>query len=152
MMLTPPPLVGGKGRRIPVFRMEHPSFIDLGEKLKYLLRPRIDRNDCELARPNIIIVSLPSYLGVVGPERYMKEFISFKKWIQEFIISRRDFDTRNTKVFKSYNGPVEVYKGFFIFVEGDFGLPESYAILNRSMSINNAIEPAQNPGFLFGTY
>ena len=132
--------------------MEHPSFIDLGEKLKYLLRPRVDRNGCELARPNLIIVSLPSYLGVVGPERYMKEFRSFKKWIQEYITSGRDFDTRNTKVFKSYNGPVEVYKGFFLFVEGDFGLPESYAILNRSMSIDNAIEPAQNPGFLFGTY
>ena len=147
-----PPMVGGKGRCIPVFRMEHPSFIDLGEKLKYLLRPRVDRNGCELARPNLIIVSLPSYLGVVGPDRYMKEFISFKKWIQEYITSGRDFDTRNTKVFRSYNGPVEVYEGFSLFVEGDFGLSESYAVLNRSMSISNAIEPSQNPGFLFETY
>ena len=147
-----PPMVGNQGRCIPVFRMEHPSFTDIGEMLKYLLRPRVDQNGHELARPNLIIISLPSYLGVVGPERYMKEFSSFKKWIQEFITSGRDFDTRNSKVFRSYIGPVEVYEGFSLFVEGDFGLAESYAVLNRSMNINNALEPAQTPGFLFDAY
>ena len=79
---------------------------------------RVDSNDQDL--PNLIIISLPWYIGVVGPERYMTEFISFKKWIQEFITSGRDENTSNTRVSRSHSCLVEVYEGFSLFKEGGF--------------------------------
>ena len=120
-----PPIVGENGRCIPVFRLENPSFIQIGDKIKYLLRARVDHNGQSLARPNIIIISIPSYLGVVGPTKYVEELIGFQKWIQNYISYGKDFETRNTKVVKPYNGNVEVYEGFSLFAAGDYGLSES---------------------------
>ena len=76
-----PPIVGENGRCIPVFRLENPSFIQIGDKIKYLLRAQVDYNGQSLVRPNIIIISIPSYLGVVGPTKYVEELIGFQKWI-----------------------------------------------------------------------
>ena len=147
-----PPIVGENGRGIPVFRLENPSFIQIGDKIKYLLRARVDHNGQSLARPNIIIISIPSYLGVVGPTKYVEELIGFQKWIQNYISYGKDFETRNTKVVKPYNGNVEVYEGFSLFAAGDYGLSESYAVVNRSLDIHCALNPNNNIGFLYNSF
>ena len=147
-----PPIVGANGKCIPVFRMENPSFTQIGDKIKFLLRARVDHDGQSLARPNIIIISIPSYLSTVGPTKYVEELIGFQRWIQNYISYGKDFETRNTKIVLPYNGNVEVYEGFSLFAAGDYGLSESYAIINRSLEIHSAQNPNTNIGILYNSF
>jgi len=144
-----PPIVGDFNRCIPVFRLNNPCFEDCATSLKYILRNRSDQNGKPLAGPRFIIISLPSLLGAVGPHQYLAEFKAFKNWIQHFLTSGEDINPRDSRVSRPYNGPIEVYEGFALFRQNDFGLSQSYAIISRSMNILNAVDPVQNPGFLY---
>ena len=147
-----PSTVGGFDRCIPVFRLNNPSFEDCATSLKYILRNRTDQNGKSLAGPRIIIISLPSLLGAVGPEQYLAEFKAFKNWIQHFLTSGDDINPRDSRISRPYNGPIEVFEGFALFKQDDFGLSQSYAVLSRSMNILNAVDPVQNPGFLYNAH
>jgi len=147
-----PSTVGGFGRCIPVFRLNNPCFENCATSLKYILRNRSDQEGNSLVGPRIIIISLPSLLWAVGPEQYLSEFKAFKNWIQHFLTSGEDINPRDARVSRPYNGQIEVYEGFALFKEGDYGLSQSYATLSRSMNILNAVDPVQNPGFLYDAH
>ena len=66
-------------------------FQEIKNCLWFLLRFRKTQGGSPVDRPNLIIISLPAYLKAVGPERYIKEFATFKGWIQHFLQTGHDY-------------------------------------------------------------
>ena len=141
-----PPVFGDSGKCVPVLRINNSDFEEIAA---CLMRSRVDDDDKPLAQPRFIIISLPSYLGEVGVEKYVEEFGYYSKWVKLFLSDGVD---KNPRVKKSYSGDIEVFEGFALYgVEGR-GLEISYGVLNRSMRILKATLPQNRSGILYNVH
>ena len=147
-----PPVFGDSGKCVPVLRINNSDFEEIAACLRYLMRSRVDDDDKPLAQPRFIIISLPSYLGEVGVEKYVEEFGYFSKWVKLFLSDGVDKNPRDSRVKKFYSGDIEVFEGFALYgVEGR-GLEISYGVLNRSMRILKATLPQNRSGILYNVH
>ena len=100
-----------------------------------------------MGHPNLLIISLPAYLKVVGAECYLKEFAIFKEWIQHFLQLGLDYSPEDPCVLKPSAISVEVCEGFSLVAQGNSGLAESYWVIACSMKIHAAVDPTKNLSF-----